>query len=78
MQRFLAELSNVIDKGMFESSWSSDLAVKPEPKVEFLFAGQRVSVLVHSDLVKWPSANFYRTFSAAIRRLDPLCNVRWL
>jgi hypothetical protein len=79
MQRFVAELSKPIDKGDFERSWHSDPALNIEPKVDFVFAGQRVSVLVHSDdAAQWPSASFYRTFSAAVRRLNPVCNIRWL
>ena len=79
MQRFVAELSTPIDKADFERSWYSNPTLGVEPKVDFLFLGQRVSVLVHSDTVaQWPSANFYRTFSAAVRRLSPVCNIRWL
>ena len=79
MQRFVAELSTLIDKTDFEKSWYSNPALTIEPKVDFVFVGQRVSVLVHSDTVaQWPSASFYRTFSAAVRRLNPICNIRWL
>jgi hypothetical protein len=79
MQRFVAELSKPIDKTDFEASWHSNPAIGVEPKVDFVFAGQRVSVLVHSDARgQWPSASFYRTFSAAVRRLNPICNIRWL
>jgi hypothetical protein len=79
MQRFVAELSTPIDKAKFEISWLSDPALQAEPKVEFVFAGQRVSAVVHSDLERgWPSASFHRSFSAAIRRLNHVCNVRWL
>jgi hypothetical protein len=79
MQRFVAELSTPIDKAEFEKSWQSDSALNPEPKVEFAFAGKRVSVIVHTETTaQWPSASFHRSFSAAIRRLDGVCNVRWL
>ena len=79
MQRFVAELSRPIDKSDFETSWHSNPAIGVEPKVDFVFVGQRVSVLVHSDDgAQWPSASFYRTFSAAVRRLNPVCNIRWL
>lgn len=79
MQRFVAELSSPIDKMDFERSWHSDLTHNREPKVEFVFVGQRVSAVVHSDSeTPWPSAGFHHTFSAAIRRLNRVCNVRWL
>lgn len=79
MQRFMAQLSIPVDKIQFEQSWRSDPGLNNEPKVEFAFTGQTVSAVVHSELAKqWPSANFHRSFSAAIRRLDSACNVRWL
>jgi len=79
MQRFMAELSSRVDKTDFEKSWHSDPTLSSEPKVEFAFAGQRVSAVVHSDSAgQWPSASFHNTFSAAIRRLDRTCNVRWI
>ena len=80
MQRFVAELSTPIDKTDFERSWQSDQSLDDtQPKVEFAFAGCRVSALVHSKTSdQWPSASFHRTFSAAIRRLDGVCNIRWL
>jgi hypothetical protein len=79
MQRFVAELSSPIEKSAFERSWHSDPSLDAEPKVEFAFAGQRVSAVVHSDLAhQWPLASFHRSFSAAIRRLNSVCNVRWL
>jgi hypothetical protein len=80
MQRFVAELSIPIEKTEFERSWQTDQTLNDkQPKVEFVFAGRRVSVVVHSELSdQWPSASFHRTFSAAIRRLDGACNIRWL
>ena len=79
MQRFVAELSTAIEKVDFEKSWHSDPNRHPEPKVEFAFAGRRVSAVVHSDTAhQWPLASFHQSFSAAIRRLDGVCNVRWL
>ena len=79
MQRFVAQLSNLIDKTEFEKSWHSDGALSPEPKVEFAFAGKMVTSVIHSDYsAQWPSANFRQSFSAAVRRLDRVCNVRWL
>jgi hypothetical protein len=79
MQRFMAELSRTIEKAEFEKSWHNAPGGDAGPKVEFVFAGRRVSVFVHSDADhQWPMANFYKTFSAAIRRLNSECNVRWL
>jgi hypothetical protein len=79
MQRFIAELSKLVDKSEFERSWQSDTARKPDFKVEFGFSGRRVSITVHSDLPgEWPSDDLYRIFTAVIRRIDRSCNVRWL
>jgi hypothetical protein len=80
MQRFVAELSTAIETSEFEKSWSSGRSAgDTKPKVGFTFAGRRVSIVVESDSSdRWPSANFYQTFSAAIRRIDAACNVRWL
>lgn len=79
MQRFMAQLSSPVDKTEFEKSWHSDPALGSEPKVEFVFVGQTVSAVVHTDSTgQWPSARFHETFSAAIRRLNRACNVRWL
>jgi hypothetical protein len=75
----MATLSRPVDKTEFENSWRSDPTLGEEPKVDFLFAGQTVSAVVHSDLAaQWPSVSFHQTFSAAIRRLDRACNIRWL
>jgi hypothetical protein len=80
MQRLIAELSNPIEKTEFEKSWHSDQSRNDaQPKVEFAFAGRRVSVVIHSDLSdQWPSASFHKTFSDAVRRIDGVCNIRWL
>jgi hypothetical protein len=80
MQRFIAELSTSIEKSEFERAWRIDeSAPGQEPSVEFAFAGRRVSAVVHSDLSnQWPSAGFHERFSATIRRLNILCNIRWL
>jgi hypothetical protein len=79
MQRFVAELSSAVEKIEFEKLWQSDPDRSAEPKVEFAFTGRRVSVIVHSDTAhQWPMASFHRTFSAAIRRLNSVCNIRWL
>ena len=79
MQRFMAELSAPVDKTAFERSWHSDPTLSSQTRVEFVFVGQTVSAVVHSDLSRqWPSASFHETFSAAIRRLNRACNIRWL
>ena len=79
MQRFIAELSNLVDKSAFEKSWQSNTARKPDFKVEFAFSGRRVFITVHSDFPEeWPAGDLYRIFTAAIRRVDRSCNVRWL
>jgi hypothetical protein len=78
MQRFIAELSTAIEEADFERSWCSDLNDK-QPKVKFTFNGRRVSALVDSDSPeRWDSSTFYRIFSAAVRRVDHACNIRWL
>jgi hypothetical protein len=79
MQRFMAELSSPVDKTEFEKAWHSDQTLSSEPRVEFIFAGQTISAVVHSELAaQWPSASFHQTFAAAIRRLNRACNIRWL
>jgi hypothetical protein len=80
MQRFVAELSNAVERTAFEKSWQTDPSRNDaQPSVEFKFAGQRVSVVVNSDSsTPWPSVTFHQTFAAAIRRVDRSCNVRWL
>ena len=80
MQRLIAELSNTIEKAEFERSWHTDQDLNDaQPKVEFAFSGRRVSVMIHSGASnQWPSASFHKTFSAAIRRVDGVCNIRWL
>jgi len=80
MQRFIAELSASIEKSDFERAWQMDDSGSAEqPDVEFAFAGRRISAVVHTDLSnQWPSASFHERFSATIRRLNTLCNVRWL
>jgi len=80
MQRFVAELSTGIHKVKFEGSGRSNGSLHDkQPEVEFTFDGRRVSAVVDSDSSeRWPSASFYRSFSAAIRRIDRACNIRWL
>jgi hypothetical protein len=79
MQRFMAVLSDPVDKIEFERSWHSVQTLNSEPRVDFVFVGQTVSATVHSELaLQWPSASFHQAFSAAIRRLNRACNIRWL
>jgi hypothetical protein len=80
MQRFVAELSALIEKADFEKSWLSDPSLNDkQPNVEFTFDHRRISAVINSDSsAPWPSVNFHRSFSAAIRRIDCACNIRWL
>ena len=80
MQMFIAQLSTPIEKSDFETSWSSDPCPEGKrPKVQFTFAGRKVSAIIDSEASeRWPAPSFYRAFSAAIRRIDSACNIRWL
>ena len=80
MQRFIAELSTVIEEADFNRSWCNDQSLNDkQPKVKFTFDGRRVSVLVDPDSTeRWDSSSFYRIFSAAVRRVDRTCNIRWI
>ena len=80
MQRFVAELSMAIEEADFERSWRSDPSLNDkQSKVKFTFNGRRVSALVDSDSSdRWTSSSFYGTFSAAVRRVNQACNIRWL
>lgn len=80
MQRFIAELSTPIEQAEFERSWHCDESLNGKhPMVEFTFDRRRVMALIDSDASeRWVSASFYRAFSAAIRRIDRNCNIRWL
>ena len=80
MQRFVAELSLAIGEQDFERSWRSDQSLNDNQlNVKFTFSGRRVSAVIESDSSeRWASHSFYRTFSAAVRRVDHACNIRWL
>jgi hypothetical protein len=80
MQRFVAELSTAIDKTAFERSWESDSTLdEKQLKVQFTFDCRRVLAVINWETAeRWPSAGFYKTFSAAVRRVDHACNIRWL
>ena len=79
MQRFIAELSNLIEKTEFETAWASDATSNPNVSVDFAFAGRKVTITIDSDLsMEWRSDDFHRTFSKAIHRVDLHCNIRWL
>ena len=79
MQRFIAELSSLINKDAFDESWRSDCLANPNYCVAFGFADRRVSITIESRLAeRWVSAAFQRTFSNAVRRVDHACNVRWI
>lgn len=80
MQRFVAELSAPIEQAAFERSWRSDESHNGEhQKVEFTFDHRRVLATINTDSSeRWVTTSFYRTFSAAVRRIDGACNIRWL
>ena len=79
MQRFVAELSGLINKAEFYKSWNTDSPVDLDRTVGFAFDGRRISITIDSKLSeKWPSEDLHRMFSQAIRRVDQHCNVRWL
>lgn len=80
MQRFVAELSTAIEEVDFARSWQSDHSLNDKQlMVKFTFSGRRVSATFDSESSeRWASASFYRTFSAAVRRVDQNCNIRWL
>ena len=80
MQRFVAELSVPIEQAAFERSWHCDESLNSEhQKVEFTFDHRRVLAIINSDSSeRWVTTSFYRTFSAAVRRIDHSCNIRWL
>jgi hypothetical protein len=79
MQMSIAELSNLIDRGEFEKSWQSDGSVNPFLKVNFGFAGRRISIkLEPGPAGRWKSESVHRSFSSAVRRVDPRCSIRWI
>jgi len=80
MQRFVAELSTAIGEEDFEKSWRSDPSLNPEQlNAKFTFTGRRISAVYDSkSSERWAAPSFYRTFSAAVRRIDHSCNIRWL
>jgi hypothetical protein len=79
MQRFIAELSTVIDQLELERSWKIGAPVDSSLPVTFGFAGRRVSITIDSDLSnQWKAESFHQTFSSAIHRVDQHCNIRWL
>jgi hypothetical protein len=79
MQRFIAELSSVIEKAEFDRAWQSEASARAALKVDFAFDGRRVSATIHSDNDSpWASQSFRRAFSKVIRRINASCNVRWI
>jgi hypothetical protein len=80
MQRFIAELSAAVAEEAFGRSWRSDQSLNDKQlNVKFTFSGRRVSAVFDSESSeRWASPAFYRTFSAAVRRVDHSCNIRWL
>lgn len=80
MQRFIAVLSNGVQQEAFTKSWLAESTHDhPRTGVTFTFAGCRVTAVVNPDMsAPWTSASFHQAFSAAIRRVDSACNVRWI
>jgi hypothetical protein len=79
MQRFIAELSKLIETAEFERAWQDDSAKNPNVAVVFAFAGRRVTITIDSLLSPpWRPDDLHRTFSRAIHRVDQHCNIRWL
>lgn len=79
MQKFIAELSSILDKGEFEKAWMSDSSVDPSFTVDFGFAGRTVSISIESSHTdRWQSDSFHQAFSKAVRRVDQNCNIRWI
>ena len=79
MQRFVAELSTAIGEDDSERSWRNDQSLNDEQlNVKFTFTGRRVSAVIDSHSPERASPSFYRTFSAAVRRVDHSSNIRWL
>jgi hypothetical protein len=79
MQMFIAELSSLIDQGEFEKSWQSDDSVNPFLKVDFGFVGRRISIqLEPGPAGRWQTESVHRSFSSAVRGVDPRCNIRWI
>jgi len=79
MQKFIAEVSHLIDKDALETSWQSDPTINPNFKVDFGIVDRRILITVESKVEdRWRSESFYNAFSSAVRRVDRTCNVRWL
>ena len=79
MQRFIAELSSVIEKAEFDRSWQSEASARADLKVDFAFDGRRISATIHSESDSpWDSQSFRRAFNRVIRRINASCNVRWI
>jgi hypothetical protein len=79
MQMFIAELSNLIDKSEFEKSWHNDGSVNPFLKVVFGYAGRRISITLEPGPAgRWQTESVHRSFSSAVRRVDPRCSIRWI
>ena len=69
MQRFIAELSTVIEKAEFDRLWQSEASARAELKVDFAFDGRRVSATIHSESDNpWDSQSFRWAFSSPCMR----------
>lgn len=79
MQVFVAMLSNLIDRGEFEKSWSLDCAGNVFPEAGFAFDGRKISLtLGPGPEGRWQTEKVHRIFSSAVRRVDHNCNIRWM
>ena len=79
MQRFIAELSSVIEKAEFDRLWQSEASARAELRVDFAFDGRRISATIHSESDSpWDSQSFRPAFTRVIRRINASCNVRWI
>jgi hypothetical protein len=80
MQRFVAQLSTPIAQADFERSWASDVSLTANHQpVKFTFDVCKVLAVIDTENAeRWACDSFYRTFSAAIRRVDRTCNIRWV
>jgi hypothetical protein len=79
MQRFIAELSNPMDQCQVEVAWKSCSGTHRSGNIVFDVRGPRVTIVIDSKVdERWPTDDFYRTFTKAVRGLDKHCNIRWL
>jgi hypothetical protein len=77
MQLFVAVLSNLIDQSEFEKSWRLHCAGMQDAGVTF--AGKRITLTLEPGPEgRWQTEIVHRKLSDAVRRVDQLCNIRWI